>query len=108
MKSGLKDRYREAVEKIKHAVEQGAAFDQACSDMDIRDREIKEAVVRDVLRACIEEMHFSGGMPLKQLAMKLKISLSRLMNAREGMQRGAAEYAGSKQRATIAGRLDIL
>jgi hypothetical protein len=108
MENGLKDRYRDAVEKIKRAVEQGVPFDQACSDVDIRDREIKEAVARDALRAFISEMHFSEGMPLKQLAMRLKISLSRLMNTKASMQREEAEFTETKQRAAIAGRLGIL
>ncbi|HUO78090.1 MAG TPA: hypothetical protein VMU21_11000 [Thermodesulfovibrionales bacterium] len=68
---------------IKEAVEQGASFDQACSLVAIKDPELREVVFNSALKALVSDMHLSRGMPLKQLAMKLGLSLSRVINAKE-------------------------
>ncbi len=74
-----------SVKKIVGAVEKGLSFNDACSLVDIRDAEVRDSVYRDALRFLVAEMHYGKGIPLKQLALRLRLSLSRLMNARESM-----------------------
>jgi hypothetical protein len=85
------DRHRpsrkESIMKIKLAVEKGSSFDEACSLILVGDAESREAIMAEALTLLIEEMHCSGAMPLKQFAMRLRISMSRLLRAKEIMQR---------------------
>ena len=90
--------YENAIKKIKNAVEQGLSFDQACSLITVDDTELRESVRNDSLKAIIAEMHLSRGLPLKNLAMRLRLSLSRLLNAREGMSEKGGEAASAKRR----------
>jgi len=91
---------------IKEAVEQGASFDQACSLVAIKDPELREVVLNNALKALVSEMHLSRGMPLKQLAMKLGVSLSRVINAKERILQDE-EIAVSDKVAGISGSRDI-
>ena len=72
-----------SIARIKEAVEKGTPFDRACSLVAIKDLELREFVCDKALKSLVSEMHFSGGIPLKQLALKLGVSLSRVLNARE-------------------------
>lgn len=81
------DARRNYIEKIKSAVEKGSSFEQACASVDIEDIGFKEAVVNDSLMALIADMHISGGVPLKRLALRLRLSLSHLLNAKESLMR---------------------
>ncbi|MCL5022165.1 MAG: hypothetical protein M1497_02145 [Nitrospirae bacterium] len=85
MNSPFKGVYQDSIEKIGSAVEQGMPFDEACSLITVSDTGLREAIINDSLRALIACQHCAKGIPLKQLAMKLRVSLSRLMNARQGM-----------------------
>jgi hypothetical protein len=91
---------------IRDAVEQGASFDQACSLVAIKDPELRETVLDRALQSLVSEMHLSGGMPLKQLAMKLGLSLSRVINAKESILQDE-DAAVSDKVAGISGSLDI-
>jgi len=95
-----------SVAVIKEAVEQGASFDQACSLVAIQDPELREVVFNSALKALVSEMHLSKGMPLKQLAMKLGLSLSRVINAKERILQDE-EVAVSDKVAGISGLQDF-
>jgi hypothetical protein len=96
MERSSSDIARDTVKKIREAVEQGASFEEACFGIGIQDRGLRESIMKDSLKAIIADMHFSQGLPLKTLAMKLGISLSRLLNAKEGMP-GESGGAGSPE-----------
>lgn len=100
------DIYEDAIRKIRRAVDKGMPFDQACSIVSIENSELREAVIAESLETLIAEMHLSEGMPLKQLAMRLKISMSRLLKAKEGMRSETKGVTGVKRRSTVAGRLN--
>lgn len=91
---------------IKEAVEQGASFDKACSLVAIKDPELRELVFTSALKTLVSEMHFSGRMPLKQLAMKVGVSLSRVINAKERILQDE-EVAFLDKAAGISSSLDI-
>lgn len=78
----MKDLLDDSIRKIRTAVENGLSFDEACSLIEIADADVRESVVDNALKLLVAEMHHGSGMPLKQLAMKLRLSLSRLMNAK--------------------------
>jgi hypothetical protein len=82
------NKYEDAMRQVRNSVEQGLPFDQACSLITVENIEVREMVINNSLRLLIAEMHYKNGMPLKQLAMKLRLSLSRLMNAKESMKEG--------------------
>ena len=84
----LKDLRDDSVRKIRNAVENGLSFKDACSLVEISDVEIRDAVVSDALKLLVSEMHYGKGVPLKQLALKLRLSLSCLMNAKESIREG--------------------
>lgn len=86
MDSPFKDLYEDSLDRIGGAVKEGMPFDEACSLITVEDRELREVIIKDSLRALIVAQHFGKGIPMKQLAMKLRVSLSRLMNARQGME----------------------
>ena len=72
-----------AVTLIKEGLEQGMSFDQACSLVAIKEPELREVIITNALKVIVSEMHISGKIPLRQLAMKLGLSLSRVINAKE-------------------------
>lgn len=94
MDSGM---HENTIERIKTAIEQGSSFDQACSDLDIDDTALKASIVNDSLKILIADMHLSGGMPLKQLAMKLRLPLSCIINIKKIMGK-ETEEAGNQSR----------
>jgi len=85
MGNSFDDVCRDSIRKIRNAVEQGLSFDEACILITVKDAGLRESVINDSLKAIIAEMHFSRRLPLKTLAMRLRVSLSRLLNAKEGM-----------------------
>ena len=91
---------------IKEGVEQGELFDHACSLVAIKDPELRQVVFHSALKSLVSEMHFSRGMPLKQLAMKLGLSLSRVINAKERILQDE-EVAVSDKVAGISGLQDF-
>lgn len=91
---------------IIEGVEQGMSFDQACALVAIKEPELREVVLNNALKALVSEMHFSRRMPLRQLAMKLGLSLSRVINAKERILQDE-EVAVSDKVAGITGSRDI-
>jgi hypothetical protein len=76
--------YEESVRKIQNAVK-SMTFGQAVKLVEIEDENVKRAVIDDALKVLIAEMHFTGGKPLKELAKKLKVPLSRLETSKAEM-----------------------
>jgi len=97
---------RHSVTLIKEGVEQGMSFDQACSLVAIKEPELREVVITNALKVIVSEMHLSRGMPLKQLAMMLGLSLSRVINAKERILQDE-EASASDEVAGISGSRDI-
>ncbi len=103
----ISDWREESIRKIRHAIENGSSFDQACSLISAEHKELKEAIVSESLKSIIADQHVFKGMPLKQLAMKLKLSMSRLIKAKEGMESDREEARLMKDRTGITGRQDL-
>jgi len=90
--------YRESIEKIKNAVEQGLSFDEAAALIELKDPALKEAVIPDALKVIIAELHFGKKKSLKALAKKLKLPEKRLLEARQEMLEDVEEAAVEKFR----------
>lgn len=98
MGNSFNDVRQDSVQKITSAVKQGSSFEEACSLIAVKDTGLRESIISDSLMAIITEMHFSQGLPLKNLAMRLRVSLSRLLNAKERMHGESGEAASAKRR----------
>lgn len=102
--SNSRDLREKSIRRIRQAVEQGSSFDQACSLISVENRELKEAIVAESLRTLIAEIHVRKGVPLKQLAMKLQLSMSRLLKAKEVMESEPEEAGLMGQKAGVTNR----
>jgi hypothetical protein len=76
--------YEESVRKIQNAVK-SMSFGQAVKLLEIEDENVKRAIIDDALKVLIAEMHFTGGMSLKELSKKLKVPLGRLETSKKEM-----------------------
>ncbi len=101
------DLREKSISRIRQAVSEGLSFDQACSLVFIDSKELKEAVVSESLRTMIAEFHISKGMPLKQLAMRLRLSMSRLLKEKEIMDREPEEARVIRRGASTVGRAKV-
>lgn len=66
--------YNEAMTKIREGLKNGLNFNEACSVINI-DEGLKKFIVDDALKVMIAEMHYAKGMPLRQVADTLKVSI---------------------------------
>lgn len=98
MDNGSHVLYEDSLKKIKDAVDRGLSFDEACSLIAAGDAGARESIISDSLKSIIAEMHYSRGIPLKTLAMRLRVPLSRLLNAKERMHAESGEAASAKRR----------
>jgi hypothetical protein len=77
--------YEESVKRIKSAVEQDMPFEQAVGLIEVKDAELKALIIDDALKVLIAEMHFTGGIPLEELAKKFRLPLKKLEGAKKAM-----------------------
>ncbi len=78
--------YEEAVNKIKSAVvEHSMPFDEAASQVEVEDEELRKSIVSDALKVLIAEMHFLNKKPLEEVAEALKLPVGRVAEARKEM-----------------------
>ena len=85
----------DSLKKITNAVKKGSSFHEACSLINITDVDMRKFIVNDALKLLVSEMHYGNGMPLKQLALKLGVSLCCLLNAKEKISEEGEESASS-------------
>ena len=101
------DLHADSLKKIMNAVKKGSSFHEACSLINISDVDMRKFIVNDALKLLVSEMHCGSGMPLKQLALKLGVSLSRLLNAKENISEEGEEPASSGHPKRSGGSLPI-
>ncbi|MBF0516224.1 MAG: hypothetical protein HQK97_03755 [Nitrospirae bacterium] len=77
--------YDSAMEKLKKSIAQGLTFDEAASQLDIADPELKQLITDDFLKIFIVEHHYEKGLPLKDVATRMSISHERVMEAHKAM-----------------------
>ncbi len=65
--------YKGAISKIMDGIKNGLNFNEACSIVDVQDSELKQFIFDDALKIMIAEMHYGKGIPLYDVADKLKV-----------------------------------
>ena len=76
---------REALGKMKSAINNGLSFDEAAGMLTIPDPSTKDETLDDILKVLIAEMHFNGGKSVEDLAKTLRLPLKRIQKARAEM-----------------------
>lgn len=74
--------YEQAVAKIRDGLARGLDFDSACAAIDVEDEKLRKSIIDDMLKVLIAEEHFDKGIPIDEMAKRLKISSVRLESAK--------------------------
>lgn len=76
---------RESIGKVKTAIKNGLSFDEAIGILTFLNADTKAAVMDDITKVLIAEMHFNGDKTLEDMAKSLRIPLARLTKAKAEM-----------------------
>ncbi len=77
--------YMEALAQVKAGLYKGLDFETAGAMISIRDKNLRETVLDDVLKVIIAEEHFAANIPLEQISRKLNVSIERIEKALKEM-----------------------
>jgi phage terminase Nu1 subunit (DNA packaging protein) len=77
--------YSDALAKVKAGLANGLDFEKSAARVDMPDKQLRETVLDEVLKAIIAEEHFAKNIPLEQLSRTLNLPLERIEKAREEM-----------------------
>ena len=77
--------YKEAVSKMRKALEQGLDFDKASASINVEDAGLKKEIIEDMLKVIIAEEHFTKNIPLDKLSEALGVPMERLESAKKSM-----------------------
>ncbi|MBF0537243.1 MAG: hypothetical protein HQL03_03215 [Nitrospirae bacterium] len=89
--------YDKAIETLRKALASGVSYNEACALLDVSDAELKAVIIDDFLKITIAEMHYGGGIPLKEVARKLSVPYELLLQTSKIMledieNTGLSEY----------------
>ena len=94
--------YEESVKKIRDGVLRNSlTFDSAASLLDLKDPELKAAIMEDALKVLIAEMHFIGKEPLKDAASALGLPVEKLQRAKNEMLKDIEEDAIEQYKSSL-------
>jgi hypothetical protein len=77
--------YMEALAKVKAGLAKGFDFESAGATVTIKDEQLRQSVLDDILKVIIAEEHFAKRAPLAQISQTLNLPLERLEKARAEM-----------------------
>ena len=77
--------YREALATVKAGLAKGFDFETASATVDIRDKNLRAAVLDDILKVIIAEEHFAKNVPLEQIGQNLHLPIERIEKAKKEM-----------------------
>jgi glycosylphosphatidylinositol transamidase (GPIT) subunit GPI8 len=77
--------YKEALAKVRAGLAKGFDFETASATVDIKDKNLRETVLDDVLKVFIAEEHFAKNVPLEQISQNLHLPIERIEKARKEM-----------------------
>jgi deoxyhypusine synthase len=77
--------YKEALAKVRAGLAKGFDFETASATVDIKDKNLRETVLDDVLKVFIAEEHFAKNVPLEQISQNLHLPIERVEQARKEM-----------------------
>ncbi|MBF0609133.1 MAG: hypothetical protein SFH39_18840 [Candidatus Magnetobacterium sp. LHC-1] len=89
--------YDKGIETLRKALASGVSYPEACALLDISDAELKTIITDDFLKISIAELHYGGGMPLKEVARRLSVAYGLIVQTRAIMledieNTGLSEY----------------
>ncbi len=64
--------------KLVKRLQGGQSLNEACSAINIVDKELKRVIADDVLKIVIAELHYNQGMDFEQVAHRLKITVKQI------------------------------
>lgn len=67
--------YNAAMAKIMEGLKTGLSFNEACSVVNVEDKELKDFIEDDALKIMIADMHYAKGLSLPEVASVLKVSI---------------------------------
>lgn len=77
--------YMAEITRIRGGLDKGLGFDEATSLIEEKDEAARAGIIEDTLKVLIAEEHFAKGVPLEELAQRLKIAANRLEAAKKSM-----------------------
>jgi len=77
--------YIETLAKVKAGLANGLDFEKASARVDVPNKEPRETVLDEVLKAIIAEEHFAKNIPLDQIGRTLNLPLERIERALKEM-----------------------
>jgi hypothetical protein len=85
--------YEQAAAVLNDGLSRGLGFDEACAGIDVKDQQLRDVIIEDMLKVLIADNHFTKGIPLADIALHLKVDAKRLETAKESMLRELGEAA---------------
>ncbi len=73
--------YRKNIEIIRSNIDNGVKFDLACEFIDVADPHFKDLIIDDALKIEIAELHYGKRIPLRDVSVRLGVSVERLLRA---------------------------
>jgi hypothetical protein len=67
--------YNEAMAKIMEGLRNGLSFNEACSIVNVQDKDLRGFIEDDALKIMIAEMHYTKGLSLPEVAATLRVSI---------------------------------
>lgn len=77
--------YDEAIAYLQSYIDKGMKFDEACALITVKDPELKRLIADDFLKIMMAQLHYSGGMPVKEVAEKLGVPIAKMIAIRDLM-----------------------
>lgn len=77
--------YMLEIDRIRKGLDRGLGFDEAAALIGEKDEKVRAAIIDDALKVLIADEHFAKGVPLEQLAQRLKLPAERLESAKKSM-----------------------
>ncbi len=73
--------YDAAMAQIIEGLRNGLSFNDACSVVNVEDKELKEFIEDDALKIMIADLHYAKGLSLPEVASVLKVSIETINRA---------------------------
>ncbi len=77
--------YRLEIQRFRDALAKGLGFEEATAAIEEKDEGSRSLIIEDALKVLIAEEHFSKGVPLEEMATRLKLPVERLESAKQNM-----------------------
>jgi hypothetical protein len=82
--------YNKAMDEIMEALKKGRKFNDACSAINVEDKELKTYIEDDALKIIIADMHYVKGLSLQNVADDLEVSIEIVNRANAEMMEDVA------------------